>query len=111
MNGRSSIPVLLSAVFVFVFTLGCSVKEDREFCPCNLRFDLSEAFRNSDGTLTLVINGPDGFVFCDTLKASEKQAGGYSAGGDSLYTVQVPRKELKVDFYTPFGALKNPLEG
>ncbi len=111
MNGHSSIPRFLAAVLFLVSTLCCSVKEDRDFCPCSLRFDLSEAFRDSDGSLTLVVKGPDGFVFCDTLKAGEKRAEGFSVGDDSLYTVLVPRKELTVDFYTPFGALKNPLEG
>lgn len=111
MNGHSSIPRFLATVFFFVSLLCCSVKEDRDSCPCSLRFDLSEAFKDSDGTLTMVIKGPDGFVYCDTLKAAEKLAGTYSAGDDSLYTVLVPRKELTVDFYSPYGALKNPLEG
>lgn len=111
MNGHSSIPRFLAAVLVFVSILSCSVKEDRDSCPCILRFDLSEAFKDSDGSLTMVIKGPDGFVCCDTLRAGEKLAEGYSAGNDSIYTVLVPRKELTVDFYTPFGVMKNPLEG
>ncbi|MCQ2134813.1 MAG: hypothetical protein MJY88_07575 [Bacteroidales bacterium] len=101
MNGRSSIPRFLAAVLSFVSILCCSVKEDRDSCPCNLRFDLSEAFKDSDGSLTMVIKGPDGFVCCDTLRT----------GNDSLYTVLVPRRELTVDFYTPYGVLRNPLEG
>ena len=100
--GHSSIPeILAAALFVFVSILSCSVKEDRDSCPCNLRFDLSDAFRDSDGSLTMVVRGPEGFLLCDTLKA----------GNDSIHTVLVPREELTIDFYTPYGALKNPVEG
>ncbi len=100
MDVISSIPRVLGAVLATISFLCCSIKEDRDSCPCNLRFDLSEAYEGSDGTLTLVIQSTAGFVYCDTLSKEEL-----------TLTVHVPREQLTVDFYTPFGALDNPLQG
>lgn len=105
-HGHSSIPEILAAATIIIFSfLCCSVKEDRDSCPGFLRMDLSNAFTKSDTTLTLVIIGESGFVHCDTLKASDF---------DSLeryVSVKVPRERLFIDVYSPFDAIRNPLEG
>ena len=75
-DGHSSLPVFLLASLLILFP-GCSIKEDRDVCPCILRLDLSEAMEAADGQLLLMLSDADGKVLLrDTLRAPSKQ---YSA--------------------------------
>lgn len=107
--GQSSVPgILAAAIIVFVSILGCSVKEDRDSCPCSLRLDLTDVFDNADGRLLLTVCGKDGFWLCDTLDAMHP---GRDAGGRVFHTVHVPREELRVDVYSPCEAVTDVRRG
>lgn len=71
----------------------CSVKEDREVCPCRMVIDMSEVDTSVVRYAELLVSASDGFVVRDTLSAED-------FGKD--YVIPVPRDEVGVGVY--FGA-------
>ena len=71
--------VLLSVLQPFFTCPGCSVKEDRDLCPCTLvlEFPSEDAERLQDG-VTVCMRGysDDGFSLCDTLLAGRAASSG-----------------------------------
>ncbi len=71
--------VLLSVLQPFFTCPGCSVKEDRDLCPCTLvlEFHSEDAERLQDG-VTVCMRGysADGFSLCDTLLAGQAASDG-----------------------------------
>lgn len=71
--------VLLSVLQPFFTCPGCSVKEDRDLCPCTLvlEFPREDAERLQDG-VTVCMRGysDDGFSLCDTLLAGQAASDG-----------------------------------
>lgn len=71
--------VLLSVLQPFFTCPGCSVKEDRDLCPCTLvlEFPSEDAERLQDG-VTVCMRGysDDGFSLCDTLLAGQAASDG-----------------------------------
>lgn len=71
--------VLLSVLQPFFTCPGCSVKEDRDLCPCALvlEFPNEDAERLQDG-VTVCMRGysDDGFSLCDTLLAGQAASDG-----------------------------------
>ncbi len=91
--------VLLSVLQPFFTCPGCSVKEDRDLCPCTLvlEFPREDAERLQAG-VTVCMRGysDDGFSLCDTLLAGQAASDG---GPDTVsdkwsYSYVVPKGEV-----------------
>lgn len=87
--------VLLSVLQPFFTCPGCSVKEDRDLCPCTLvlEFPDEDAERLQNG-VTVCMRGysDDGFSLCDTLLAGQPASGGASDGVS--YSYEVPKGDI-----------------
>lgn len=91
--------VLLSVLQPFFTCPGCSVKEDRDLCPCALvlEFPREDAERLQDG-VTVCMRGysDDVFSLCDTLLAGRAASSG---GPDTIsdngsYSYVVPKGDI-----------------
>lgn len=91
--------VLLSVLQPFFTCPGCSVKEDRDLCPCTLvlEFPREDAERLQDG-VTVCMRGcsDDVFSLCDTLLAGRAASSG---GPDTVsdkwsYSYVVPKGDV-----------------
>lgn len=76
-----------------MLVLSCSVKEDREVCPCRLVLEMGEVDTSVVKYAELVVSAPGGFQTRDTLRAVEFVTD---------HTVDVPRDDISVGVY--FGA-------
>ena len=91
--------VLLSVLQPFFTCPGCSVKEDRDLCPCTLvlEFPREDAERLQDG-VTVCMRGysDDGFSLCDTLLAgrSASSGGPDTVSGKWSYSYVVPKGDV-----------------
>lgn len=91
--------VLLSVLQPFFTCPGCSVKEDRDLCPCALvlEFPREDAERLQDG-VTVCMRGysDDGFSLCDTLLAGQAASSGGpdTVSGKWSYSYVVPKGEV-----------------
>lgn len=91
--------VLLSVLQPFFTCPGCSVKEDRDLCPCTLvlEFPREDAERLQDG-VTVCMRGysDDGFSLCDTLLAGQAASDGGpdTVSGKWSYSYVVPKGEV-----------------
>lgn len=87
----------LSEVFAAGYCIlqiaSCSVKEDREVCPCRLVLDMSEVDTSVVKYAELVVSASGSFLVRDTLEAVEFKSG---------YMVEVPQEDVGVGVY--FGA-------
>lgn len=93
--------VLLSVLQPFFTCPGCSVKEDRDLCPCTLvlEFPGEDAERLQNG-VTVCMRGysDDGFSLCDTLLAGQPASGGASDGVSYSYVVPKGDIDLAVAY-------------
>lgn len=91
--------VLLSVLQPFFTCPGCSVKEDRDLCPCALvlEFPREDAERLQDG-VTVCMRGysDDGFYLCDTLLAGRAASSGGpdTVSGKWSYSYVVPKGDI-----------------
>lgn len=91
--------VLLSVLQPFFTCPGCSVKEDRDLCPCTLvlEFHREDAERLQDG-VTVCMRGysDDGFSLCDTLLAGRTASSGGpdTVSGKWSYSYVVPKGDV-----------------
>ncbi len=91
--------VLLSVLQPFFTCPGCSVKEDRDLCPCALvlEFPREDADRLQDG-VTVCMRGysDDGFYLCDTLLAGRAASSGGpdTVSGKWSYSYVVPKGDI-----------------
>ena len=87
--------VLLSVLQPFFTCPGCSVKEDRDLCPCTLvlEFPGEDAERLHEG-VTVCMRGYSDEVFslCDTLLAGQPASGGAPDGVS--YSYVVPKEDI-----------------
>lgn len=91
--------VLLSVLQPFFTCPGCSVKEDRDLCPCTLvlEFPSEDAERLQDGvTVCLRGNSDDGFSLCDTLLAGRAASDGSpdTISDKGSYSYVVPKGDI-----------------
>ncbi len=77
---------------------GCSVKENRDFCPCRLVLDCSEVDTLVVESADFVVAADDGFVFTDELAADEFCRD---------IVVQVPRTDVSVGVWSGTGGMLN----
>lgn len=91
--------VLLSVLQPFFTCPGCSVKEDRDLCPCTLvlEFPRKDAERLQDG-VTVCMRGysDDVFSLCDTLLAGQAASDGSpdTVSGKWSYSYVVPKGDV-----------------
>lgn len=91
--------VLLSVLQPFFTCPGCSVKEDRDLCPCTLvlEFHREDAERLQDG-VTVCMRGysDDVFSLCDTLLAGRaaSSGGADTVSGKWSYSYVVPKGDV-----------------
>ena len=91
--------VLLSVLQPFFTCPGCSVKEDRDLCPCTLvlEFPREDAERLQDG-VTVCMRGysDDVFSLCDTLLSGRAaSSGGHDTVSDKWsYSYVVPKGDI-----------------
>lgn len=91
--------VLLSVLQPFFTCPGCSVKEDRDLCPCSLvlEFPREDAERLQDG-VTVCMRGcsDDGFSLCDTLLAGQAASDGSpdTISDKGSYSYVVPKGDI-----------------
>lgn len=91
--------VLLSVLQPFFTCPGCSVKEDRDLCPCTLvlEFPREDAERLQDG-VTVCMRGysDDVFSLCDTLLAGRAASDGSpdTISGKWSYSYVVPKGDI-----------------
>lgn len=91
--------VLLSVLQPFFTCPGCSVKEDRDLCPCTLvlEFPREDAERLQDG-VTVCMKGysDDAFSLCDTLLAGRAASSGGpdTVSGKWSYSYVVPKGDI-----------------
>ena len=91
--------VLLSVLQPFFTCPGCSVKEDRDLCPCTLvlEFPREDAERLHDG-VTVCMRGysDDGFSLCDTLLAGQAASDGSpdTISDKGSYSYVVPKGDI-----------------
>lgn len=91
--------VLLSVLQPFFTCPGCSVKEDRDLCPCTLvlEFPREDAERLQDG-VTVCMRGysDDGFSLCDTLLAGQAASDGSpdTISDKGSYSYVVPKGDI-----------------
>lgn len=94
--------VLLSVLQPFFTCPGCSVKEDRDLCPCTLvlEFPGEDAQRLQEG-VTVCMRGysdGNGFSLCDTISTGQPASGGASDGVSYSYVVPKGDIDLAVAY-------------
>lgn len=95
--------VLLSVLQPFFTCPGCSVKEDRDLCPCTLvlEFPDEDAERLQEGVTVCMrgySGGEDGFSLCDTISTGQPASGGASDGVSYSYVVPKGDIDLAVAY-------------
>lgn len=93
--------VLLSVLQPFFTCPGCSVKEDRDLCPCALvlEFPREDADRLQDGvTVCMRGHSADGFSLCDTLMAGQAASDGSldTISDKWSYSYVVPKGDINL---------------
>lgn len=91
--------VLLSVLQPFFTCPGCSVKEDRDLCPCTLvlEFPSEDAERLQDGVIVCMRGYSDNdFSLCDTLLAGQTASSGGpdNVSGKWSYSYVVPKGDV-----------------
>ena len=81
------LPKVLGCVFGLIVCAGCSVKEDRDLCPCQLVLDFCEVDTALIRTVEIEITSEDGYMHQDYVETA-----GYGNG----YLVEVPRRQLQL---------------
>lgn len=94
--------VLLSVLQPFFTCPGCSVKEDRDLCPCTLvlEFPGEDAERLQEGVTVCMRGYSDGdsFSLCDTISTGQSASGGVSDGVSYSYVVPKGDIDLAVAY-------------
>lgn len=78
------LPLFMAA---FIFLAACSVKEDRNPCPCLLELDIKGPDAVASGTADVLLTSGNGFMFDETVDSWMEEG---------LYSVSVPRDEIHV---------------
>ena len=81
---------VLAVAAIVMLAIACSVKEDRDACPCRLVLDMDYVDTSIVKCAEVVLTTSDGFCYRDTLNTEDFVAG---------YVVDVPRGEVGVGVY------------
>ena len=78
---------MLSVAFCLIMTVACSVKENRQLCPCRLVLDLSEIDTSKVKMVNVLAVSSGNIVFSDSVHAEDFRA---------LYERKVSHEEMRV---------------
>lgn len=93
---------VVSAICCLLSCVSCSIKEDREACPCRLVLDLSENDTVSVRYAELMLSASGGFFLADTLDCSDF---------DEEYQVSVPSGTVNVQAWYGGGGFVSADQG
>lgn len=93
---RKIIPVLPALLLLIISLSGCSVKEDRNSCPCLLVLDMGGIAGGPGEDLLLSISSERGFSYRDTIMLSHLS---------EKYRFMVPREDLLISCFSPSKAV------
>ena len=82
--------LVILGLFVACLTTACSVKEDRQECPCRLVMDLTSIDTSVVSRVEVLAVSSEGIVFSDSISASD-------FGRE--YVREVPHKAMKVNVW------------
>ena len=83
-----------------ILTVACSVKENRDICPCRLLLDFSEVDTAVIRSVDIFATAPDGLVFTGKLECKDFAR---------EYEMEIPRSVLNLNIYQ--GALTHHIRG
>ena len=83
----------MSLTGLVMLVVSCSVKEDRDMCPCRLVLDMTDVDTLVVKYAEIVVTASDGYGMRDTLEVDAFDEG---------YMLEVPRGDVGVGVY--FGA-------
>lgn len=92
------IPVLLATLLLNFSLSGCSVKEDRDSCPCLLVLNMEGIEKREGEELLISISSENGFLYKDTLLLSRLP---------DKYSLEVPRGNLLLACFSPLGSVSD----
>lgn len=81
---------VLAFTSVVMLVISCSVKEDRDICPCRMMLDMGDVDTSVVKYAELVLTASGGFCYRDTLSAE---------AFSDVYAVDVPRGEVGIGVY------------
>lgn len=81
---------VLTGAFTLMLCLSCSVKENRDVCPCRLFLDFRGVDTSSVQSMHILATTPDGFIFNDVVVFNED--------GQEV-ELGVPRNDLYLNLY------------
>ncbi len=81
---------ILTLSLIVLLCASCSVKEDRDVCPCRLVLDMNDVDTSVVKYAELVVRTSEGFHFTDTLSVEDFVEG---------YALEVPREVIGVGLY------------
>ena len=84
------VPSVVSGFILFIVSAACSVKEERQMCPCRLVLDLSGTDTSVVKVLNMHAMSSDGIVFSDTLRAEDFA---------ELYVRDVPHTRMRISLW------------
>ena len=117
MSDKGKIPY---AVLVFIaiagLSAGCSIKEDRDICPCTLVLDFNSVPDAVIGTSEVYVSNGNGILYSDP-DAGERLTGEKVQGNAGYsYTVRIPKTYIALtvasgtgNFYVPSAGVLIPL--
>ena len=63
MTKKDYYPLLSCCLLLMIFLSGCSVKEQRDVCPCQLVLDLAKIDKDSCSDLRVSVSREDGPIY------------------------------------------------
>jgi hypothetical protein len=84
---RSASRVLSALLSLMVFSSGCSIKEERDVCPCRLFLDLQSLDKLDQTPFLLGVMSDDGFEYTTVIDCDDFQ---------DTYVLDVPRTDLDI---------------
>ena len=95
---------------ILLFAVGCSVKENREECPCRLILDFSNVDTAVVKKVNICAEASDGFVFRDTLCAAEFERGYFRDVDKTVLRLNIwGGNSLDKGLHIPYGCECPPL--
>lgn len=84
---RSASRILTAALSLMVFSSGCSIKEERDACPCRLFLDLQSLDKLDQTPFLLSVLSDDGYEYTTVIECSNFQ---------DTHIIDVPRTDLNI---------------
>ncbi len=102
---RIDILRFFAVIVVCAASCGCSVREDRDSCPCRFRLDFSGVDTSLVWSADLCLRGAGGFVFSERIDFEEFCGDEGADGFGGMMEIPVPRGEIDVMVWSGTGGL------